>query len=146
MLSSPRSSITSVKPVSQTDQVNKHPTRPGRWGKPLPASFKPNWAKGETGNPAGRPPGARVKLTQRFVEDLQRDWVQHGPAVIEALRETNPAAYVGAILALVPKELKIDGGDALKTVVIDMRGVVASQAEPLEEDQGEVIDGELGDD
>lgn len=119
-------------------RVIKHP-------RPLPASFKPAWAKGETGNPHGRPVGARSKLTTRFVEDLQRDWVQHGPAVIALLRETNPAAYLGAVLALVPKQLHIDGGDALKTVVIDMRGVVASQADPLEESI-EPLEGELADD
>jgi hypothetical protein len=108
------------------------------------ANLGPPFKPGQTGNPHGRPVGARVRLTQRFVEDLQRDWVQHGPAVISELRETNPAAYLNAILALVPKELKLDGGDALKTVVIDMRGVLESNIDPLEDDTP-ALEGELDD-
>jgi hypothetical protein len=44
--------------------------------------------KGFTANPAGRPKGSRNKLGEAFVNDLYNDYLQHGPEVIAAVRET----------------------------------------------------------
>jgi hypothetical protein len=33
-------------------------------------------------------------LSERFIADLQADWEQHGPKVIEAVRRSDPVAYL----------------------------------------------------
>jgi Family of unknown function (DUF5681) len=66
--------------------------------------FKP----GQSGNPRGRPKGARNKLGEEFLTQLCEDFEAHGAAAIERVRQEDPAAYLRAIVSVLPKELKID--------------------------------------
>ena len=43
------------------------------------------WKPGQSGNPAGRPVGARNRLAETFLEDLYRDWQEHVDVVNEVL-------------------------------------------------------------
>jgi hypothetical protein len=52
--------------------------------------FKP----GQSGNPRGRPNGARSKLGEDFVNELYENFAVHGAAAIERLCEEDPAAYL----------------------------------------------------
>ena len=63
---------------------------------------------GQSGNPAGLPKGARNKLSTLLVETLVQDFAEHGEAVIARLRCEDPAAYLKAVCALVPKEVLLD--------------------------------------
>jgi hypothetical protein len=56
------------------------------------------------GNP-GRPKGSRNKLGEGFIAALQDDFAKHGAAVIEKVREENPATYLRVIMGVVPKSL-----------------------------------------
>jgi hypothetical protein len=40
------------------------------------------WQPGESGNPLGRPIGARGRFSQRFIADLAAAWEQHGEAAL----------------------------------------------------------------
>ena len=66
--------------------------------------FKP----GQSGNPRGRPKGARNKLGEEFLTQLCDDFEVHGAAVIERVRQEDPAAYLRVIASLIPKDIKID--------------------------------------
>lgn len=56
------------------------------------------------GNP-GRPKGSRNKLGEAFIDALQDDFAEHGPAVIEAVRVDKPDQYLKVIASVIPKEI-----------------------------------------
>ena len=58
---------------------------------------------GQSGNPAGRPEGARSKLTTAFMESLHDDFIEHGLAVIELVRQEQPAMYLKIVASLMPR-------------------------------------------
>lgn len=66
-------------------------------------AFKP----GQSGNPAGRPKGARVRLGEQFLSDLLLDWEANGMAAIREMREKKAADYVKVVAATLPKELNV---------------------------------------
>jgi len=63
---------------------------------------------GKSGNPTGRPRGARNKLGEEFIGALYEDFEQHGPAVIAQVRQERPHEYLKVIAGILPRELKID--------------------------------------
>ncbi len=69
------------------------------------------WQPGQSGNPLGRPKGARSKLGEAFLEDFYQDWQQHGKAAIQEVRETRPQDYLKAAVSILPKEVKVIPGD-----------------------------------
>jgi hypothetical protein len=59
---------------------------------------------GQSGNPGGKPKGARNRLESDFLHDLAEDYRQHGKAAIERLFQKDPAAYLRIVASLVPKD------------------------------------------
>jgi len=76
------------------------------------------FAKGVSGNPAGKPKGARTKLTESFLDALLADFIakrgdkSQGADAIAAMRDDKPNEYARMIASLLAKEL--DAGDDLK--------------------------------
>ena len=62
-----------------------------------------SWGKGQSGNPAGRPIGARCKFSEQFYRDVYAEWEANGPAVLRRLAETDPATFVRVRAGLVGK-------------------------------------------
>ena len=52
------------------------------------------WAAGQSGNPAGRPVGARGRFSERFVADLTTAWEQHGAHALEQTAKLYPDRFV----------------------------------------------------
>ena len=83
----------------------------------------PPWKPGQSGNPAGRPKGARSKLSEDFFKALQADFEEHGIAAIIAMRTERPNEYVKAIAALQSKELTGEDGDPLNIGAVIFKGL-----------------------
>lgn len=74
-------------------------------GKP----FKP----GQSGNPAGRKPGTRNKLSELFIAAMRDDFAEHGADAIAALRARDPATYLAAVRSIIPQHVIAEDGDKL---------------------------------
>jgi len=83
----------------------RHDTRfqPGN-AAGLETQFKP----GVSGNPAGRPLGARSRLSEAFLEALGQAWAKHGPAALEWLAANDKASFVHLVSSLIPRNAKLD--------------------------------------
>jgi hypothetical protein len=98
--------------------------------------FKP----GETGNPGGKPAGARNRLTARFLNDLAAHYEEHGVDAIDRLCADDPAGYVKVVAALCPKEIEMKSplqelkDDELLTAVRALESFLA--ARPVAEGTG----------
>src|SRR5215217_5091172 len=84
------------------------------------------WHQGQSGNPGGLSKGSRHKLTDAFIRALARDWQVHGEAVIERVREDNPAAYFKGMLSLVQKDVSVEGD--IKQAPLDTEPLSATLA------------------
>jgi hypothetical protein len=71
---------------------------------------------GNIGGP-GRRVGSRNRLSEQFIADLRSDWEQHGPAVIDAVRRTDPGTYLRVVAALVPRSGQLDVNVGLDVVL-----------------------------
>jgi len=75
----------------------------------------------------GRPAGVRNKLHAGFLADLQREWEQHGAAVVKILRTCHPVEFARLIAGTLPKEFVVEstlaeiGDDELDAMIERMR-------------------------
>jgi hypothetical protein len=81
--------------------------------------FKP----GQSGNPAGRPKGARSKLSEDFFKALAADFEEHGVSALQAMRAEKPQEYIRAIVALQSKEVTGENGEALNIGAVVFKGL-----------------------
>lgn len=99
---------------------------------------------GQSGNPAGRPVGARNKLSEDFLEALSQDFAEHGKAAIIETRETKPDQYLKVIASLLPRDVNLninefDGksDDDIRRELRELAGAlsafVAAAGDPLED-------------
>ena len=69
---------------------------------------------GQSGNPKGRPKGARNRLGTQFLEALEADFNKFGPQAIALVREKKPEVYIKVVADLLPKEanINVEAGEA----------------------------------
>ena len=66
------------------------------------------WKPGQSGNPAGRPKGARSKLSESFLKALSEDFAANGIEVIEKVRSDRPHEYLKIVAAVLPKQMQLE--------------------------------------
>jgi hypothetical protein len=69
--------------------------------------YQPGWEGGP-----GRPRGSRNRLARKFLDDLAKDWEQHGAGVITIVRCEDPARYMAIVAATLPKEFIVENVEA----------------------------------
>ena len=74
--------------------------------KGLPAHLRDDlkWKPGQSGNPNGRPKGARAQLAESFCQALLDDFAEAGPDAIRVMRAEKPNEYARLISSIIPKE------------------------------------------
>jgi Family of unknown function (DUF5681) len=63
---------------------------------------------GRSGNPAGRPRGARNKLSENFLADLASCWEERGAEALRRCAEEQPEVLIKVIASLMPREATLD--------------------------------------
>jgi hypothetical protein len=105
-----------------------------------PENLKP-FVPGQSGNPGGKPTGARNRINAAFLEDLATDYQKveegrtepNGMAAIRKCREESPVAYVKALMALQPKQVEqtmaLDDitDEQLRAAVAALQSILAAQ-------------------
>jgi hypothetical protein len=79
---------------------------PGNMNEPKRVIGKP-WQPGESGNPGGRPIGARGRFSEQMISDIARSWSTHGPAALEKMAKTDNTRYVEICSRLLPKDVAL---------------------------------------
>src|SRR5574338_445314 len=65
------------------------------------------WVKGQSGNANGRAKGRRVRITERFLRDLELVWREKGRDALYAAAETEPAQFAKLAQGLLPKDTNL---------------------------------------
>ena len=86
-------------------------------------NLRPPWQPGQSGNPAGRPKGARSKLSEDFFKALADDFATHGIAAIQTMRTERPGDYAKMVASLQSKEITGEDGEAINIGAVVFKGL-----------------------
>jgi hypothetical protein len=90
------------------------------------------WKPGQSGNPAGRPIGARAKISERLLADLSDVWNEHGASVLQRLAVTDPGKLATIAYGLLPRDIfiKVENTDPLSQLddeaLADLQSLLAT--------------------
>ena len=94
------------------------------------------WPPGQSGNPAGKPPGTRTAFSQGFIRDFARVWAEEGLDAVRKVAKKSPEAFVAIAARICPNDVRltleqaIPGGMSLEDYSL-MREVIAAIIEGL---------------
>jgi Family of unknown function (DUF5681) len=94
------------------------------------------WPPGQSGNPAGKPPGTRTAFSQGFIRDFALVWAEEGLEAVRKVAKKSPEAFVAIAARICPNDVRltleqaIPGGMSLEDYSL-MREVIAALMEGL---------------
>jgi hypothetical protein len=62
------------------------------------------WQPGQSGNPSGRPIGARQKIAEAIIADIAAEWERSGAQVLQRMAIEEPSKFAQLAAGLVPRE------------------------------------------
>ena len=96
------------------------------------------WPPGQSGNPAGKPPGTRTAFSQGFIRDFALVWAEEGLEAVRKVAKKSPEAFVAIAARICPNDVRltleqaIPGGMSLEDYSL-IREVIAAIREGLPE-------------
>jgi hypothetical protein len=96
-------------PSPQRQPTSTSPARPQR-------DAKGHWLKGVSGNARGTLEGSRRAFSADFIRTLADDFRLNGRQAIEKVRKAQPAAYMKICALLVPREMKVEHSNVIKSL------------------------------
>jgi hypothetical protein len=69
------------------------------------ANLRP-WQPGQSGNPAGRPKGAKSEFTEQFWRDIRDAWAAGGADAIRRMMRDMPDKFVVVAASKIPQEVE----------------------------------------
>ncbi len=75
--------------------------------------------KGQSENPAGRPKGSKNKLSEDFLQELNKVFQESGSEAIRRMCAEHPSDFVRVLAGLVPKELLLEVATEQHSYVIN---------------------------
>ena len=92
--------------MAVAEQLERDDTRPKH---ALPAAMvERKWRPGQSGNPNGRPKGARNLIADQFIADLHTEWQAHGADTLSKARKADPVAFIKIVAGLLPKDINLN--------------------------------------
>jgi Family of unknown function (DUF5681) len=88
------------------------------------------WPPGQSGNPAGKPPGTRTAFSQGFIRDFALVWAEEGLEAVRKVAKKSPEAFAAIAARICPNDVRltleqaIPGGMSLEDYSL-MREVIA---------------------
>ena len=76
------------------EAINNHP------------NLKP-WKPGQSGNPAGKPPGTRHAFSQGFIRDFALVWQEEGLEAVRKVARRVPETFVAIAAKVCPSDVRV---------------------------------------
>ena len=65
------------------------------------------WPPGQSGNPAGKPPGTRTAFSQGFIHDFALVWAEEGLEAVRKVAKKDPEAFVAIAARICPNDVRL---------------------------------------
>src|ERR1700723_2455362 len=65
------------------------------------------WPPGQSGNPAGKPPGTRTAFSQGFIRDFALVWAEEGLEAVRKVAKKSPEAFVAIAARICPNDVRL---------------------------------------